>query len=228
MDHALASLIAAALAFVGTHFALSHPLRRAVIGAVGAKGFQAVYSLVALATFAWLIVAFRAAPSAIPLWNGSADLAWILASLIMLPAAVLLVGSFRGNPAMPAPDAATIAAKGPHGVFHITRHPMMWSFALWSLAHVLVSPTPRVIVLALAMAVLALGGANFQDRKKEVLMGAAWQGWERKTSFAPLPSGFARAGTAAWLGGAVLWLVATWAHIPAIGIPAGIWRWAGL
>ena len=38
-------------------------------------------------------------------------------------------------------------------------------------------PTPIVIVLSLAVAVLALVGSHMQDRKKAVLMGAAWQGW---------------------------------------------------
>ena len=225
MDRELAHLIAASLTFVGTHFALSHPLRGAVSRAVGDKGFQAVYSLVALASFAWMALAFRAVPSGIALWNGQADLAWALATAIMLIASVLLVGSFKGNPAMPAPGAAELARHGPHGVFHVTRHPMMWSFALWSAAHVLVSPTPRVIVLSAAVAVLALVGSRLQDRKKEVLMGAAWQGWESRTSYWPRVSGLARAGAAAWIGGTVLWLAATWAHGWLIGMPAGVWRW---
>lgn len=226
MDKELAHLIAASLTFVGTHFALSHPLRGAVGRAAGDKGFQAVYSLVALASFAWMVLAFRAVPSGMPLWNGQSDLAWALATAIMLVASMLLVGSFKGNPAMPAPGAAELARHGPHGVFHVTRHPMMWSFALWSAAHVLVSPTPRVIVLSAAIAVLALVGARLQDRKKEVLMGAAWQGWESRTSYWPRPSGLARTGAAAWIGGIGLWLAATWAHGWLIGMPAGVWRWA--
>ena len=71
MDHALTSLIAASVAFVGTHFALSHPLRGAVVRMAGERGFQGVYSLVALATFAWMVLAFRAVgPGGAPLWDG--------------------------------------------------------------------------------------------------------------------------------------------------------------
>ncbi|WP_296678597.1 NnrU family protein [Novosphingobium sp.] len=227
MDPSLTRLIAASLTFVGTHFVLSHPLRGAVVKAAGAKGFMAIYSLVALGSFAWMVLAFRAADSGMPAWNGQADAAWILATLIMIPASILLVGSFMGNPALPAPGAADLARQGPHGVFHITRHPMMWSFTLWSAAHLLVSPTPRVIVLTLAIAVLALVGAHLQDRKKEVLMGADWQAWEAKTSYWPRPAGALKAGWTPRLGGLALWLVATWAHIWTIGIPAGIWRWIG-
>ena len=227
MDHALANLTAASLAFVGTHFALSHPLRAPVVRITGEKAFPALYSLVAFATLGWLVMAFRAAPPAAPLWNGIADGPWIAATLLMLIASVLLVGSFIGNPALPAPGAAALASKPPHGVFQVTRHPMMWSFALWSAAHLLVSPTPRVIVLSLAVAVLALAGSHLQDRKKEVLMGGAWQGWEAKTSYWPKWGALGKTGAVPWLGGIALWLAASWAHNPLIGMAAGVWRWVG-
>lgn len=227
MDSSLTSLILANAAFVGTHFALSHPLRPPLVKAAGNAGFQIVYSLVALATFAWVVLAFRAADPAGALWNGQGDILWIVASVVMLIASLLLVGSFAGNPAMPAPGAEALARKGPHGVFHVTRHPMMWSFAMWSAAHVLVSPTPRVIVLSLAMAALALIGSRFQDRKKEVLMGAAWQDWESRTSYWPKLGALTKAGAMPWIAGTALWLAATWAHGWLIGMPAGIWRWLG-
>lgn len=227
MDPALAKLIAASLAFVGTHFALSHPLRAPLVRVTGEKAFPGLYSLVAFATLGWMVWAFRAVPPAAPLWNGFAAAPWLVATVVMLPASVLLIGSFFGNPAMPAPNADEAAARGPHGIFHTTRHPMMWSFALWSLAHVLVSPTPRVIVLSAAIAFLALVGAHLQDRKKEALMGAAWQGWEAQTSYWPRPGALGKAGAVPWLGGLVLWLGATWSHIPLAGIPAGVWRWLG-
>lgn len=225
MDYALTNLIAAAAAFVGTHFALSHPLRAPLVGLTGEKAFPALYSLVALAAFGWLIMAFRAVPAAAPLWDGMAAGPWIAATLIMLLASVLLVGSFIGNPAMPAPGAAALAAKGPHGVFHTTRHPMMWSFALWSAAHLLVSPTPRVIVLSLAVGFLALVGSHLQDRKKQVLMGTAWQGWEARTSYWPKLAALGKAGMVPWMGGTALWLGASWAHNPLIGMAVGVWRW---
>ena len=224
MTDAFAALVAAAVAFVGTHFALSHPLRAPLVRVAGEKGFQAIYSLVAFATLGWLVVAFRAASGGTALWNGFASLPWIAASVLMLAASVLLVGSFLGNPALPAPNAAAVAARGPHGVFHVTRHPMMWSFALWSASHLLVSPTPRVLVLTLAIAALALIGSHLQDRKKKVLMGHAWADWEAKTSYWPRLGGLAKAGAVPWLGGMALWLVASWAHGPLIAVPAGAWR----
>lgn len=226
MDQALAHLIAAALAFVGSHFALSHPLRAVLVKRFGPGGFQAVYSLVALVTFGWMVLAFRMVPPQPDLpWDGTAWPLWLIATLVMLAASVLLAGSFSGNPALPQPGAKALALHRPKGVFKVTRHPMMWSFALWSAAHVLVSPAARVIVLSGATGFLALVGAHLQDRKKEVLMGDAWAKWEHRTSYWPKLSGFAAVGALPWLGGIALWLAATWAHMPTIGIPAGLWRW---
>lgn len=228
MDEAHAELIAAAVTFVGTHFALSHPLRQPIVKALGGKGFQALYSLVALASFAWMAMAFRRVPAyAIPLWDGTKPVAWALATLIMLVASVLLAGSFSGNPALPAPGARELAKQKPQGVFRITRHPMMWSFALWSAAHVLVSPVPRVMVLSAAIAFLALAGALLQDGKKKDQLGSAWTRWVEHTSYWPRFGRLQRAGAIAWIGGLVLWLAACWAHLWAAGIPAGPWRWIG-
>lgn len=226
MDQALAHLIAAALAFVGSHFALSHPLRAALVKRLGPGGFQAVYSLVAIVTFGWMVLAFRVVPAQPDLpWDGTAGPLWLIATLVMLAASVLLAGSFSGNPALPQPGAKALALHRPKGVFKVTRHPMMWSFALWSAAHVLVSPAARVIVLSGATGFLALVGAHLQDRKKQVLMGEAWAKWEHRTSYWPKLNGFAAVGALPWLGGIALWLGATWAHMPTIGIPAGLWRW---
>ncbi|MCA0910055.1 NnrU family protein [Qipengyuania gaetbuli] len=222
----LTNLVAASIAFVGTHFALSHPLRAPLVARLGENGFRGLYSLVSLATFAWMVLAYRdAGPGGAALWNGMGEATWGIASILMLVASVLLAGSFVKNPALPDPRAAAHAAEGVHGVFHVTRHPMMWSFALWALVHIMLSPTPRQLVLAGSLGFLALVGAHMQDRKKEVLMGDAWAGWEAQTSYWPRVSGFAKAGGAAWAGGVAIWLAATYGHIHAIGIPAGVWRW---
>lgn len=228
MQPALLSLIAASLAFVGLHFAFSHPLRPALLGRLGENGFRGLYSLTALGTFIWMILAYRAVgPGEAPLWDGMGNVPWAIATIIMLVASVLLIGSFIRNPAMPDPRAAQNATAPVHGVFYVTRHPMMWAFTLWAAAHVLLSPTPRQFILAGSIAFLALVGAHMQDRKKEVLMGEAWAGWEVRTSYWPHLAGLAKAGMVAWIGGIVLWLAATYGHIHGIGIAAGIWRWVG-
>jgi uncharacterized membrane protein len=217
------NLTLALTAFVGTHFLMSHPLRSPMVLRLGTAGFQIVYSLVSFATLGWAAYAFREAPLGMPLWVAGNGLN-ILATAIMFVASVLLAGSFIGNPALPQPGAAALALQKPAGVFAITRHPMMWSFALWSLAHVLVSPRPAVLILSGFIALLALGGAAGQDVKKAKLMGDSWNGWVARTSFMPKP---AWPGRTALIVGTLIWLAATWAH-PMAGAPtAGIWLWLG-
>ncbi len=224
-------LVLALAAFVGTHFLLSHPLRAPLVKSIGENGFSIVYSLVAFATFGWTIWAFRGAPVTAPLWDVGDGL-WIVSTAIMLAASILLVGSFIGNPALPAPGAAEAARKSPRGVLAITRHPMMWSFALWGVAHILVAPNQATLALCIAVAVLALVGSKLQDGKKARLMGAAWAEWETKTSYIPFARQLAGGGWwAAWpgrtvmLGGIALWLIASYAH-SWFGWPtAGMWRW---
>ena len=66
----LTSLVLASLAFVGTHFAMSHPLRAGIVARFGAGGFMGVYVLVSFATLLWMVFAFRAAHAGAPmLWD---------------------------------------------------------------------------------------------------------------------------------------------------------------
>ena len=215
------SLVAASIALVGTHFAMSHPLRAPMVRLLGKTGFMVVYSLVSLAALAWIYLAFIAVPANAPLWGGYGDAVWIVASLVTLLAMVLFAGSLIGNPALPAPGAEAAARAAPAGVFRVTRHPMMWGFALWALAHLIAAPTPRTIVVALAVGALALVGSHLQDRKKEALMGDAWAQWEAKTSYWPKLTRIFSAGLVPWIGGIAIWLLATWWH----ALDAGVWRW---
>ncbi len=223
---------AAAAAFVGTHFLMSHPLRAPIVAAAGERGFLILYSLVAAATLLWLALAYRAAPATLPLWPVGDGL-WAVVTVVMLVASVLLLGSLVRNPALPTGGAPGAVPAEARGVYAITRHPMMWAFALWGACHIAVYPIAANIVVAVAIIVLALVGAALQDRKKERLQPETWPAWEAKTSYWPFAAiadrrarlgGF---GMHALAGGVVVWLAATWAHIPLAGWPAGIWRWIG-
>ena len=224
MDPALVSLLAASIAFIGTHFALSHPLRRPIVGMVGEAPFLGIYSLVAFATFAWMVLAFRAAPAG-DLGAATGEIGWVIATLLTLPALVLFLGSLRGNPALPNPGKPKPIERAPSGVFAVTRHPMMWGFALWAIAHIVLWWSTRTLIVAGAVLFLALVGAHMQDRKKRALMGDSWTGWEAKTRYWPRWGALFSAGWLPWLAALALWLAATWAHIHAAGVPAGLWRW---
>ena len=230
----LANLIITSALFVGSHFAMSHPLRAPLVRRIGERGFQIAYAVIAIATFILMVQAYRATPAEAPLWPVGDGL-WALASVIILVASVLFIGSLIGNPALAAPGASAAAAGPARGVFAITRHPMMWGFALWAAAHVMVVPVPAQIALSAALIILALGGSRAQDFKKARLMGPAWQDWTRRTAF--FPFGGQLGGRLGWaaaiprphalFGGVALWLIATWAHGAMGYMAAGIWRWLG-
>lgn len=226
MDPELLALIAACAFLVATHFTLSHPLRAPMVRALGPIAFQGVYSLVSVAAMVWMYLAFTAinAPT-LPLWAGFDDASWLAASLFALLGMVLLAGSFLGNPGLPAPGAEEAARQEPAGMLRVTRHPMMWGISLTAIGHLIAAPTSRTLVVMTAVIVLALVGAHLQDRKKEALMGVAWRQWESKTSYWPKWPRLLQVKPALWLAGLVLWLLVTWLHTPAGGIPAGVWRW---
>lgn len=206
-------------AFIVTHLAMSHPLRQPLAKRLGNGGFQALYSAIAVLLFGGMIWARKGAGPEEWLWQPSAP-AWIVTSLLTLLASVLLIGSFRRNPAMVTfgPGSDVVIGE-PGGVFRITRHPMMWGFALWAVSHILVVPEPSALVLAAVVLVMALAGSAGQDVKKRRHLGAAWEQWVARTSFVPFGRGLHAPGTFATIGGTLLWLAATWAH----PLPVGLW-----
>lgn len=223
MEPSVLILIAANAAFVGSHFAMSHPARASLVKRFGNRGFEAFYSVVSLITLAWIYFAFKAAPPKdLP---GSGDLGWIIATLLTLPSTVLLAGSFAGNPAIVTPKSEENARAEPRGVFKVTRHPMMWGVALWALSHMVLLWSMRTMVTAFAIGLLALVGAHMQDRKKEMLMGEAWSEWSNKTSYWPHWGALLSAGALPWAIGLILFVFLSWLHWPIGGLTAGIWRW---
>lgn len=220
-------LIIALIAFVGTHFLLSHPLRAPLVARFGNGGFAGVYSLVAAVTFGWAVVEWRRAPVGL-LWTAPGS-AWPLAAVVMLFASILFVGSMTAaNPALMGGGRAASGRSGgagvPEGVQRITRHPMMWAFALWAVVHGGLAGSGRTVALAAAIFILALVGAWLQDGKKRGQMGAAWASHEAATSFVPFGRGFAMPGWFALTGGIILFVVATGVH-PLAGGP-NLWSMA--
>jgi uncharacterized membrane protein len=222
-----ASLITASALFVGSHFLMSHPLRPRLVARLGEGGFLGLYSLVSLATFGWMIWRFSNTPKGEYLWVPD-DVIWGVSSVLTLLAAIFYCGSMIRNPAMPNPNpdaGKALAAQSPSGMFLVTRHPMMWGFALWGVAHILVAPRTDNFIFVGSIIFLALVGAWAQERKKIVALGDAWRSWQARTSYWPRLSQMGRIGWRLWVAGIALWLVATWAHNFFGAYGAGLFRW---
>lgn len=211
-----------ATAFVATHFLLSHPLRASLVRRLGPRGFSAAYSAVALATFIPMVLARREVGPEDRLWDVG-QLGWSVAAVLMWIGAILFAGSLVRNSAVQTMGAHDAVIGRPVGVFRITRHPMMWGFALWAIVHLIVNPEASALAIAAAVLVLALVGAAAQDRKKQAQLGERWTEWLDRTSFLPFGRDIAFPGWFALLGGTALFLVATWLH----PLPVGVWQWLG-
>jgi uncharacterized membrane protein len=212
-------LFLSSIAFVGTHFLLSHPLRGPLVRAMGEKPFQGLYSLISLITFGLMIYFYRVIGREPPLWDAG-EAGWIAGTVLMWLGSIFFVGSFLKNPAFPG---APGPVGRPTGIFRITRHPMMWGFAIWAAVHLMILGQPKSLVFDGAIILLALAGAFGQDAKKARAMGDAWHEWTAQTAFVPFTRGLAYPGTIALVGGTIFFLLATWVH----PMPAGIWRWIG-
>ncbi|MBH9537561.1 NnrU family protein [Novosphingopyxis sp. YJ-S2-01] len=220
----MTTLLIAAIAFVGTHFLMSHPLRAPMVRLLGNFFFLGAYSAVSIVTLIWMIQAYNAVPPGEAAW-AVGDPLWAVATVLMWFGSVLFVGSLLGNPAFPYVIAGEAGARGPKGVFAITRHPMMWGIALWGIVHILIAPRPANFVLNGAIIILALVGSALQDGKKKRLLGEAWRGWVARTSYFPFARGFAMPGATALIGGTLLWLLAMYGHRWFGIMGAGVFRW---
>lgn len=221
------SLIIACGLFVGSHFLLSHILRGWTVTKFGEKAFLGIYSLIAILSFGWMIWAYSQSARGAYFWQPT-DGVWIASSLLTLLAAIFYCGSMRGNPALANPDAVAgkaMATRPAEGLFRVTRHPMMWSFAFWGTAHILVAPRTDNFLFAGSIIFLALVGAWAQEGKKSAQMGAEWRDWQSRTSYWPRLSRLPQIGWRLWLAGVVLWLAATAAHNIFGPYNAGIFRW---
>lgn len=220
---ATASLALATLAFVGTHLAMSHPLRTRLVQNLGDQWFAVLYSAVSAVTLGWMILAYRATENGYFLWLGP-DWARPVAAAVMLLACILLAGSFFRNPAFPNPGGKAKMPSAARGIFAMTRHPMNMAFILWALVHIALWGALPNLIVAGGILVLALVGSIGQDHKKLNVVGEPWRAWMGRTSF--LPFAALLTGRAKWsalrdawpavLIGAALWLAATWFHAPEV------------
>lgn len=180
-----AHVAAAALCFVGLHFLLSMlSARSRLVRVLGENGFLGLYSAQSFFCLIWLALAYRQAPY-VELWGAGVVTRWIV--LAVMPVAVLLlVASLTTpNPTMVGGERAFDQTNPARGIFTITRHPMLWSVALWAGAHLIANGDAASVILFGAMLVLALGGMVHIDIKRRARLGAAWGPFAMATSLVP-------------------------------------------
>ncbi len=198
MTHALLSLIIAAVAFCGSHTLLSSTrLRGSLRDQLGEQGFLLVYSLTALATFAWFVLAYARAP-AVPFWAPPRWIALVPVLIMPLASLLLVAGYTTPNPTAIGMERSARADDPAPGILRVTRHPVMWAVGLWALSHLAANGDVASACFFGPLAALALGGTVLIDRKKRLALGSHWQRLANVTSNLPFAALAARRTRLRW------------------------------
>lgn len=207
------------------HLLVAGVFRPALVARLGEVGFRGLFSALSALSLGALIWAYIEAP-VIWLWPPS-PLLNLVAAVLMLPAFVLLVASLRtSNPTMAGADMLLGDMLPDIGITRITRHPMLWAFALWAVAHMIANGDVATLLLAGAVLLTALNGMASIDRKKRRKLGEAYAAFARKTSIIPFAAILQGRNELRWkeigwlpfVGGLLLYAAAYWLH-GAFGAP---------
>ena len=181
----MASLLAAALFFVGIHFVISGTaLRGKIVGLIGEGPFRGVFSLMSLIGIVWLSRAYGQTEY-VELWGRPYALRPF--ALITMLVAFFFVALAFTSPNPTAVGGGDLLAEGepPKGIQRITRHPFLWGVALWSCTHLILNGDLASVVFFGSFLILAIGGPFSIDRKREKAFGAAWSRFAALTSNVP-------------------------------------------
>jgi uncharacterized membrane protein len=182
-------LFAAAAFWLVVHIGIAgSPLRSRLIAAIGANGFRGLFSVLSAVGLGLLIWTYGRAsqPEAFyGLWVADRWMYWV-PFLVMPFALILFVGSVTvPNPTAVGAERFLKDAEPARGVLRITRHPMLWSFALWAIAHLVPNGDLASLTLFATILITALAGMASIDRKRAASDPQAWTYFAAKTSIVP-------------------------------------------
>lgn len=181
----MTELVFAAALFVVAHFALSAtPVRTRLINVLGEWVFLGLYSVIALGAMGWMVHAYAEAPI-VDVWFPHMAFRHVPIGIMPLVCVMLISGYTSANPTAMGFKAFRGLEQGPHGIFRITRHPILWGIGLWAFAHFLASGAAAEMVLFGALALLAIGGTVHIDYRKTIELGDDWVTYRAATSSIP-------------------------------------------
>lgn len=173
-------LLICCVLFVGLHFVLSGPVRAPLVSRIGAARFTALYSVLVGLPFAGVYWGWSVAPHVV-VWTPPIFTIHLAVTLNLF-AAILIVAGY--STASPTVAGTNVKADAPHGVLTITRHPALWGFGLWALAHLGANGDAASIVLFGGFFVLSFGGMLHIDRRRRG-GDPSWEAFESTSSLVP-------------------------------------------
>jgi uncharacterized membrane protein len=189
-------LIFAALLWIGLHVGIAGTRARAgLVAKLGERGFRGAFSLASAVAITLLVLAWRNAATS-PLWVVPSALAWVLVA-VMLLAFILFAGSLMARNATSLGQGSALSAE-PRGALRITRHPMLWAFALWGVVHVVGNGDSASMIFFGAFLLTAAFGMPSLDAKVAARDPSAWADFAARTSVLPFGAVAAGRNRIAW------------------------------
>jgi uncharacterized membrane protein len=218
MEAGMTMLILAAGAWLFLHFGISGSrLRDVLTSRLGEGAYLGLYSLASAAGIAWLAIAYNGASAEGPelLWDLGPGVQHLGLIVVAFAFVIGLPGVMMPSPTGVGQGAVAGDPSSARGVLRITRHPFLWSVALWAAFHLAANGDAASAVFFGTWLILAVGGTFSIDAKRARALGSAWDGFSRVTSnipFAAILSGRQRLVVSELL---------TWRQGVALGLFAG-------
>lgn len=218
-----AEFIIAFAAFMAAHVIPMQPrLKSGLIAVLGRGGYIAAFSALSLGLLWWLLMASGRAPY-VEIWPQAEWQRWL--ANLAVPAAVLLTTLAIGapNPFSFGGKAQGFDPQRP-GIIGLTRHPLMWAFALWAGAHLLANGDLAHVILFGLLFLFALTGIwaaegrarrNLPEFARLAAHSSVWPG------AALLDGRWRPRGPLPWLRlglGVLIWAALLHLHPPLIGV----------
>jgi uncharacterized membrane protein len=179
-------LILAFVLFFLSHIIPVRPtIREWLIRHIGKTLYFGTYSALSIFLFGWLIVAVGRAPY-VPLWQFAPWQIWIPNFAMPFACLLLAFGIAIPNPLSIASHNDEAFDPDHPGIVGVTRHPALWSTAIWAFAHAMPNgDLAHALLFGVFGAFSLLGMLAIDARKQRVLGAAEWQRLARRTSIVP-------------------------------------------
>lgn len=203
--------------FVAGHFILSSvKLRGTLTGMLGEAGFRGAYSLVALATLVWTVMAYGAAPH-VEYWRAGMGLTHVPAVLMPIACLLAVAGMTSRTVTMVGGEDLAREPQPASGIATVTRHPFLWAVTLWAVSHIAANGDVASLILFGGFGLLALGGMLHIDHRRRLALGADWGPIAMTTSVVPFLAAIQGRGRIDWRG--IGWLRVVGGIALAIALP---------
>ncbi|MBB5577586.1 MULTISPECIES: NnrU family protein [Rhizobium] len=160
-------------------------VRSSIVSRIGRPTYFVGYSAASVAALIWLFSAALALDY-IPLWDLRPWHAAVTFVLAPLGGFLVIAGLLSANPL----SIAIRQSDDVGAVVGITRHPVLWGFAIWASGHIVANGDLRSLLLFGGFALFSLGSIAITEKRARRRLGDRWKTLSKGTSIVPLAAFF--------------------------------------